>query len=242
MKYPEYEATQVAQNEFLWYDFESHEVPGKEYIEELESASPFMDKLKERAIVLGYSGDLTDAEALRAFLFRLLQEEQGIIDENNSRVWKANLRNWLVPQKGNPAPVMPGKRESVYQLCFALRMNALEAGEFFIKGYLERPYNFKNLKETVYFYCLNNGLHYAEAVELYQTAKAMPFHENSFAETDTAAIGRMVCEFRDKEAFLDYIQQNRWSFETSSVSAKNKIGELIARCKQYAKTELNAFR
>lgn len=242
MKYPEYEATQIAQNVFLWYDFENQEVPGKEYIEMLEYSSPFADKLRERAVVLSYSGDLADMEALRAFLFQLLQREAGIINEKNARVWKENLRNWLVPKKGNPAPVMPGKRESVYLLCFALRMNALEAGEFFIKGYLERPYNFKDLKETVYFYCLNNGLHYADAVDLYHKAKAIPFQKDPLAETDTATIGRMVSEFHDEEAFLDYIRQNRWSFETRSISAKKKITELITQCKRCATIEFNAFR
>ena len=197
MKYPEYEATQIAQNVFLWYDFENQQVPGKEYIEALECSSPFADKLKERAVVLGYSGDLFDADALRAFLFQLLQGESGIIDEKNARVWKENLRNWLVPKKGNPAPVTPGRRESVYLLCFALRMNALEAGEFFIKGYLERPYNFKDLKETVYFYCLNNDLHYADAVKLYQTAKAIPFQKNPLAETDTAKAAKAFEVLRD---------------------------------------------
>lgn len=239
MKFPEYEATQIAKNVFLRFDYENEDVPGKEYIELLERTSPFADKLKERATALGYSGNLTDMERLRVFLFLLLQEEPGIIDENNARSWKENLRNWLVPKKGNPAPVMPGKRELVYQLCFALKMNALEAGEFFIKGYLERPYNFKNLKETVYFYCLNNGLHYADAVTLYQTAKAMPFEENTFAETDTATIGRIVTEFHDEESFLDYIRQNRWSFETGSLSAKKKISQLIEQCMPYATKDYN---
>lgn len=241
MKYPEYEATQFARNQILQFDFMDQDVPGKEYIETLENASPFADKLRERACALGYSGDLTDVKSLRSFLFQLLKKEQGIIDENNARVWKANLTNWLVPQKENPAPVMPGKREAVYQLCFALQMNAHEAGEFFVKGYLERPFNFKDLRETVYFYCLNNGLSYSEAVTLFQTAQAVPFEKNTFAETNTAAIGYMVKESQNTDAFLDYIRLNRWSFETGSITAKNRITQLIVQCLPYATKEHNTF-
>lgn len=241
MKLPEYEATKIAKNVFLQFDYENQDVPGKEYIELLECTSPFADKLKERATALGYTGNLTDTEKLRAFLFLLLQEEPGIIDEKNARAWKENLRNWLVPKKDSTTPLMPGKREFVYQLCFALKMNALEAGEFFVKGYLERPYNFKNLKETAYFYCLNNGLHYADAMDLYQKAKDIPFEKNKFAETDTASIGRIVSEFHNEESFMDYIRENRWSFETGSVSAKKRISQLIELCMPYATKDYNTF-
>lgn len=240
MKYPEYEATQLAQYNFFVYDFEKYELPGKSYIEAFAHASPFADKLKERAVQLGYSGDLSDTKSLQAFLFQLLREEQGIISEENARAWKANLRNWLVPKKNSPAPILPSKRESVYQLCFALKMNAMETGEFFLKAYLERPYNYKDLKEAVYFYCLNNGLHYADAVALYQTAQALPYDENAFVETDTATIGRMICEFHNDEMFLDYVRQNRWSFETRSLSAKKKIAELIEFCMPFAERDYNA--
>lgn len=233
MKYPEYEATQLAQDAFFWYDFEGKDVyvPEKEDIEKLNQASPFLDKLTERAIALGYSDDPADPKALQTFLFHFLKEEPGIINSENSRTWKLNLKNWIVPQKGKTAPVMPGSREPVYQLCFALKMNASETGEFFLKGYLQRPYNFKNLKEVVYFYCLNNGLRYTDAIELFEKAQAMPFEKHSLADSDTATIGRAICDFHDDESFLDYIQQNRWAFETKSMAAANKIKDLLALCK-----------
>ena len=150
-----------------------------------------------------------------------------------------NLRNWMVPKKGQQAPMMPGKRETVYQLCFALGLNAYESGEFFVKGYLEWPYGFKNLRETIYYYCLNNNLPYAEAERLYQETNAIPFQLDSDATADTALIGRTVSDIHDEQALMEYMQQNRWVFALQSQSTKNKINRLVELCKPYAEKESN---
>lgn len=240
MRFEENMATQIALNKFLWYDFEHEDIPGKEYIETLETASPFADKLREIAVTHCNSGELTDDKKIIDFLLEELKT-QGIINEENYRVSKSNLTNWLGPKNGNSAPVMPGKRESVYQICFALQLNEHETGEFFVKGYLERPYNFKDLKETVYYYCLKNKLNYSEALELYQTVKEMPCHENPSVETDTSTIGSVISNIDSKDEFIDYIQQNRWLFETKSLSAKKAIADLIKDCIPLAENERNTF-
>lgn len=241
MKYPENEATQIAQNEFLWYDFENQEVPGKEYIEALECASPFADKLKEWTVHSGYAGDPLDWKEIRSYIIQRLQQEEIIRDEKKQKAWMNNLRNWLVPQKGQLAPKMPGEREAVYQLCFALGLNAYESGEFFVKGYLEWPYGFKNLWETVYYYCLNNHLRYADAERLYQMVNAIPMQPDFGTTTDTAVIGKAVSEIHDDQSFMEYVQQNRWVFELQSQSSKNKINQLVELCKPYAAKERNTF-
>lgn len=241
MRYPEYEATQIARNKITEFTDNDPDLklPGIEYIEELEKFNPFADKLAERAAYMGYAGDLSDTKALQIFLFKCLQEEPGIITEKNKKNWNDNLRNWL--KKGSSAPILPGKRDSVYQLCFALKMNEREAGEFFLKGYLERPFNYKDLKEAIYYFCLINELPYQKALELYQWAKDIPFSEDPYAETDTSAIGRSIYEIDNEEDFKAYIQQNRCSFESKSQSAKRKVNELFINCKTLAPWYLRTY-
>ena len=241
MKYPEHEATQIAQDIFFWFDHEKQDVPGKEYIQTLENASPFADQLKRWTAHSGYAGNPLDWKSMRNYIIQCLQYQEIIQDDKTEKAWMNNLRNWLVPQKGQTAPKMPGKRESVYQLCFALGLNANEAGELFVKGYLEWPYGFKNLRETIYYYCLNNNLPYAEAERLYQAASAIPFQPDPDAAADTALIGRTVSDIHDEQTLMEYMQQNRWVFALQSQSTRNKINQLEELCKPYAAKECNTF-
>lgn len=224
-------------NELLNYDYENQDIPGKEHFEALRAASPFTDKLKERAEELGFSGNTSDTKALRDYLFQLLKEEPGVVSKENKKKWEDNLRNWFTPKKGSPSPVMPSDREDVYRLCFALKMHGDKAAEFFAKGYLEQPYNFKDLKETVHFYCLNNNLHYEDSIALYKKAKALPIENGASAETDTLTIGHTICDFHDEESFLDYIRQNRQSFEMHSTRIDQEISRLKKDCMELAQEE-----
>lgn len=241
MRYPEYEATQIARNKIIEFTDNDPDLklPGIEYIEELERFSPFADKLAERAAYMGYADDLSDSKSLLDFLFEQLRKEPGIITGANEKRWKDNLRNWL--KKGASAPILPSRRDDVYQLCFAFKMNEREAGEFFLKGYLERPFNYKDLKEAIYYFCLINELPYQKALELYRWAKDIPFSEDPYAETDTSVIGRAIYEIDKEEDFKAYIQQNRCSFESKSQSAKNTVKELFEVCKTAAQWYFKAY-
>lgn len=229
--------TRLALKQLDNYDYEKQDIPGREYFEVLRTASPFADKLKERAIELGFSGDTSDTKGLRDFLFQAIKEEAGLVSEENEKNWKDNLRNWFIPKKRSPSPTMPSDREDVYRLCFALKMYGDKAAEFFEKGYLEQPYNFKDLKEAVYFYCLNNGLHYEDFVALLKKAEAFPIENDNSAETNTYTIGRTISDFHDEESFLDYIRQNRQSFEMQSTRANQEIARLKAECIELAQEE-----
>jgi len=234
---PDGNETRLALNQLDNYDYENQDIPGKEHFEALRKASPFADKLKERANELGFSGDTSDTKALCDFLLQALKGEQGIISKENERNWKNNLRNWFKPKPGGLSLAMPSDREDVYRLCFALKMYGDKAKEFFEKGYLEQPYNFKNLEETVHFYCLNNNLRYENSIALYKKAKALPIENDTSAETDTLTIGRTIRDFHDEESFLDYIRQNRQSFEMSSTRINQEISRLEKECMELAQEE-----
>lgn len=67
MPYSEDKDTQMAQDAFIWYEYDNEELPEKEDIEKLNQATPFADQLKKWAKKRGYSGDLSDLKALHAF-------------------------------------------------------------------------------------------------------------------------------------------------------------------------------
>lgn len=229
------EGTQWVEANFIDIDDSDNLLPpSMEHLRHLKNTNPFIDKLKERAIAHGFSGSL-DNNALREFVCQRLSEELGIADGKAKKNLNDRIRNWFNPNEA----VMP-KREIVYQLCFALGMDAMETAEFFIKGFLERPYNFKELKETVYFYCLNNGLHYKDSEALYQKAYALRNEDATSAESATMTIGSTILSFHDEEVFLEYVQQNRQSFETKSTSANREISRLKEECAVLAQQEHKA--
>ena len=253
-RYNESALTQKAQDALfdLLSDPEEQDRPDENYIKEFDKTSPFVNKLTEqvekRAKELGLNIDFTNQKELRNFLLKRL-EDQKLVNKDNKKQWNDRLSKWIIPQKDEAVPTILPERDSVYQLCFALGMDAWETGEFFVKGYLDRPYNFKNLKEAVYFYCLNNNRSYSDAIALYNQAQAFQPETDSFAETNTVEIGRRISEFNANEkAFLNYIRQNRLSFVTDSKSAKKNsksasknIELLIRKCTEIAKEEFNKF-
>ena len=149
-------------------------------------------------------------------------------------ITKENIKSWLSGTM--PATTKEG-RDKVYQLCFALGMNAQQTGEFFLKAYLERPFNYKDLREAVYTFCFNNVLHYTDALNLLNEAESIPFYENTKAENITEQIGCAIFNIREKAPFLEYIKENRWGFTRQNKTATEKILNLTKSCYKLAEDE-----
>lgn len=218
-------ATQFAYGEIFNYDFEMMELPGKEYFDSLDDYALFADGVKNCARVIGYRDD-TD---IISFLVNRCKEA-GV---NLSR---ATLSNWMT--KGSPASDASG-RENVYKLCFALQMNALQTGEFFLKAYLERPFNYKNLHEAIYFFCMNNNLGYEDAVKIIAKVELLPVVKNPTAQDITEEIGRALQAFRSEDMLLNYLQANRCGFAEQNKTATERILLLIQKCYPLAAAEFD---
>ena len=216
-------STQFAYGEIFNYDFEMIELPGKEYFDSLDDNSLFIDGVKRCARVIGYREGMD----IVSFLVDRCKEA-GV---NLSRT---TLSNWMT--NGSPASGESG-RENVYKLCFALELNAAQTGEFFLKAYLERPFNYKNLHEAVYFFCMNNGLGYGDAVRIIEKAETFPVVANPDAQDVTEEVGRELQAFHSEEMLLNYLQVNRYGFAEQNKTATERIALLIKKCYPLAAAE-----
>lgn len=226
-KYEFDQATQLAEDEFFKYDFENIELPGKEYIDALSNASFFSEKLLDQIKKSGYDADPDDAGQLVSYVLSRCKNE-GIF------ISRQNITNWL--SGGTPASSSAG-RDNVYKLCFALGMNEKQTGEFFLKAYLERPYNYKNIAESVYYFCLKNGLGYSKATEILQKIEEIPLSENDSTIETTELVGRAVDAIRDERDLIKYLAENRASFSKQNKTATEKINQLLTECMELAERE-----
>lgn len=220
--------TQLAEAAFADFEFDYGDVPGKEYIESLDIVTTFYDYTYTYAQKNGFDGEKSDADMLAKFIMKLGEKRNAPLSSLNT------LKNWL--KKAPPSANQAG-RENVYTLCFALGLNVKETKEFFLKAYLERPFNYKNIHEAVYFFCFNNGLTYLKAQEIIEKIEAMPKVENPDAEQVTEQIGFAISLITTEDDLIKYLVNNRSGFAVQSQTATNKIKELIEECKALAKKE-----
>lgn len=220
-------ATQLVANKLANYDYDLDDLPGKADMEAMDSISTFSEYLYLHTVRCGYDGAATDNSALASFLFK----KSGVTNTNISR---QTLTNWLTK---SPPAHNPSGRKNVYRLCFALEMDAQQTEEFFLKAYLERPFNYKDISESVYYFCLNTGRSYEDAQRIIETIESTPFQENPYADNNTELIGEQIKAFTTEEELLQYITENRSGFAVQNQSATEKISQLVESCMEIAPQE-----
>lgn len=223
-------ATEYIYDTMFSYDFESDDFPGREDMESMDSVSTFREYLLAHARRCGYSKDASDQDALVAFVADLCSESDIRLGSGT----KGMIDRWLTNDL--PSSTKSG-RENVYRLCFALKMNAHQAGEFFLKAYLERPYNYKDIQEAVYFFCLNNHLTYHDALRILDSVEKCEVVPNDDADSNTELIGVRLSEIRSESELLRYLTENRSGFGVQNQSATNRIRELVNICREIAPRE-----
>ncbi len=209
--------TEYAFDSFYDLDFSNEILPGVEYINALDEITLFADALKKRATELGWA---ESADTLINFLI-------GLCKNASVDISRQNITNWVdgITPSGNSAG-----RENVYKLCFALKMDASETKKFFLEAFLERPFNYKNLHEAVYFFCLKSGRAYSDALRIINSIEKKPYINNPDAEDVTEIIGKEILLKDTEEELLNYITENQSGFEIHNKTATNKIKALINKC------------
>lgn len=198
----------------------------RDYIESFQEKNPFADKLWEVLKRRDFSGQREDINDAVSFI---LDRCKGTGVNGLSR---QTLKNWI--SQSGPNDSFQG-RENVYKLCFALEMDVSEAGEFFLKGYLQRPFNYKEPHEAVYYFCLNTRRSYSEAEKLIEQIEGeleAPLEASEYRHT--ADIGRELQTLDTEKAFLTYVADQRGAFLHKNHTAVNTINDLIQRSKSIA--------
>ena len=216
--------TMIALDEFLDYDFENEILPGVEYIKSLDELSLFTDGIKKRIVQLGYEADLEDKNKIVRFILNLC-EDAGV------KLNRPTVKNWFV--SGNADSSEKG-RKNIYKLCFALKMNTEQTIDFFLKCYLERPFNYKDIHEAVAFFCLNTGRSYSDLLRIVEQIEKIDYYDNPDAEDVTENIGRDIQKIADEKEFIDYIVENRSGFTKFNKTATENIDKLLKKCNKLA--------
>ena len=238
MEYENNSATQMAEDELWELEYNYDDVPAKEYIEKLDNFNTFREYIYIYAKRNGFAGDESDVDSLAKFVVNLSVKANAILE-------LPTMRNWL--KKTRPSGNEDG-REKVYRLCFAFGMNATQTKEFFLKAYLERPFNYKEINEAVYFFCMNNGKGYADAVRIIamvkdaiEKSKTDNSYENPDAVSVTEQIGNDIYEMTTEEDVIKYLVENSPGFGEKNKSAKAKIQKFFEECKELAEKEYQFF-
>ena len=158
---------------------------------------PFSAAMDEFLVERGYTGNLSDVDAKTAFI-------SGAFRRANMDVPR-EVRAWFAGQ--------PVKRDTVFQICFAFGLDGTQTDDFFRRIYTrERSFNCHLVQEAIYYFCLNNGMSWADALEI-QTQVPLTGRDNGDGNASyTESIIAQLNGIETKEAFVDWLHQNMDKF------------------------------
>lgn len=196
--------------------------PGINWIMEMEDETElFREKLFDRMHLLGFTGTQADDKAAVHFLLTCCKN-YGV-----TGLSRQTVGSWIKNGKVSHIPIA---RRNIYRLCFALKMDVNQTREFFLKAYLDRPFNCKDLFETVCFFCLNNGLPYSEVERLAEMLENAPKEASSRAPESTVWIESVIQSLKTEQELLDFWVQQSMAFGNKGATARKEIQALLKKC------------
>lgn len=182
----------------------------EELLEVAQLFRPFSEGVDEFIQGHGFAGDLANVEAKVAFI-RAAFEKANMTPPRE-------IKEWFSGQ--------PVKRDTVFQLCFAFRLDGGETDEFFRRVYTkERSFDCHQLQEAIYYFCLNNGLTWADALDI-QSQLPLVGNRVGGEVVYTGSIIEELNGLATKEELIAYLTENIDKFSDSNVTAYDKIRRL----------------
>ena len=169
---------------------------------------PFSEAITEFITEHGYAGDQTDIDAKVAFIRSVFSAAH--MDAPRE------IREWFANQ--------PIKRETAFQICFAFGLDGVGTDDFFQRIYArERSFNCHDIQEATYYFCLNNGLSWADALDI---QSQVPFTGTEESDGEVVYTGSIITELNQletKEEMISWLKENRSKFSSSNVTAYHNI-------------------
>ena len=173
---------------------------------------PFSAAITEFISEHGYQGDTSDIDAKVAFIRAAFAKA----DMDAPR----EVREWFTLQQ-------PIKRDTVFQICFAFGLDGGETDEFFRRIFTrERSFNCHQMPEAIYYFCLNNGLTWTDAMDI-QSSVSLAGKEKT--NGDIVYTGSIIAELnnlQDKDDLIHWLNDNIDKFVGSNVTAYETIRRL----------------
>lgn len=236
--------TMISIDKNILMDYENEDVfqMGIDYIDELSESNFFFDRLKvylhENKSYLGFNDNEEDKETVFDFV-KSCFEASGIKGDKKSEPFSYNpsvIKKWI-----DGSLPSPKSRVEIFRFCLCLKMNTVHANEFILKGCLTKPFNFKSISESVYYFCMNNKKSYADVLRIINEIENTSISENPFPENDTLAIRDFMCDITDEKKLINYLAYNRAGFEKQNQTAISLLKELVERSVIFAEWERTVF-
>lgn len=185
------------------------------FIEELLQVAqlfrPFSKAIEEFIKERGYLGDLADVDAKVAYIRSTF--------ENANMTPPREIREWFTAEQ-------PVKRDTVFQLCFSFSLDGNGTDDFFRRFYTrERSFDCHQLQEAIYYFCMNNGLTYADALDI-QSRVPLVGERQSGEAVFTGSIISDLNDLVSKDELIAYLNENIDKFADSNVTPYDTIRRL----------------
>ncbi len=192
-------------------------------LDELSEEKLFTNGIFEACQKRGYNGRNDDYTALKKFIVEKAIIN-GIVNEDEKDSFGRSINNWI-KERFRP------DKDNIFKLCFALEMDELETREFILKKCLKRPFNYRRIEETIFYYCIMNGYNYAHAMKLKDILKSVISDiENCQNETlYTQQFSDGLWNINSDDEFIEYCKMNKLYFHQSNITVQEKIIELMDR-------------
>lgn len=201
-------------------------------ISQVNVKKQFRDGVIDRIYKIGYTGDRWNTWEIIDFICTKFQEHDIQMVERQKDNTRTNITNWL-SDNGHVPNDSEQSRPNVYKLCFALEMDAYKTEDFFLKHYLCRPFNFKDHRECVYYFCLNTHRTYSDAERLIAIIETLN-PENVNKNEETRKIGAALSSITEEVDFLNEMPKYIYDKSEQRKTVTDKIIELEKECKKIA--------
>ena len=191
----------------------------EDFIEELLRVAqlfrPFSAAITEFIVEHGYVGDAEDVDARAAFI-RDAFARAGMDPPREIRSWFASGQSI--------------RRDTAFLICFAFGLDGCGTDEFFRRYYArERSFDCHQVQEAIYYFCLNNGMSWADALELQARVPRAGAGGQGGAPVHTGSIIAELNRLETKEELIDYLTRNIDLFSDCNVTAYEAIRRLWER-------------
>ena len=201
----------------------------KNYTDNLENIMFKLNGIEDDVDAEKVINAINQPEFFRDFgeaLIGLIQKKYGEVDARKLLMDNAKTKgiifnrntvnNWFAggrPKKGEQS------REHMFMIAFALDFSLEETKELFIKVYLDRPFNLRDRKEFIFFYCIREGHSYKHAMMLLEQLDL-----NNEQCNEETLVTRMMEQdlllLKDDIEVLEYIKSHPHNFQIYTISAK----------------------
>lgn len=163
-------------------------------------------------------------------------EENGV--ELSAIGSRNTFKGWFEENRPNKTSE---NREKLFALSFALNFNIEDVKYLFHNVYLDRAFDYRNYKESVYYYCLANGYSFNRASNIITTIEKNEGKE-SIETKHTNSISREVETVKTDEDLINWICKRWCNFQHNNETAIQSFKTLFERAKELALQEYKDYK